>query len=198
MWRTLSDEGNGRRVPFRGSPGWPDLRTFSLDPAKSGHYHVARLLTDFEKGKHRHLRIYARDDIPQLAETIPDPLADTFNGRELALIVTDYKKLALQRGMGVTPDGAIIYNIALNEYVLPGRSPRKLRTAEVTAYEEIIGYYIATMVYADTLAIRMLDASTEMIHFFSAMPGNEAIESRMRYWTAHLVNATPAASGPAA
>jgi hypothetical protein len=208
----VTEEDRDRLLALRPSPrplpaNWscmrsgywsPDLRTFSLDPAKSGHYHVARLLTDFEKGKHRDLRIYARDDIRQLAEPIPAPLADTFNGRELALIVTDFKKLALQRSMDITPDGAIIYNIALNEYALPGQSPPKLRAAEVTAYEDIIGYYLATLVYADTLAIRRLAPSVEMIHFFSAMPGNEAIEARMRYWTDHLVKATPPAPGAAA
>ncbi|WP_159983028.1 MULTISPECIES: hypothetical protein [unclassified Novosphingobium] len=176
----------------------PSPRMFALDPATSGYYHVARLVIHFESGKFRNLQVYAHDDICKLLEPNPEALPDTFNGRELALIVTDYKKLALQRGMDVSPDGTIIYNITLSDYVLSDPSPRKLRTAEVTAYEDIIGYYLATLVYADTLAIRRLAPSTEMIHFFSAMPGNEAIEARMRYWTAHLVKATLPASAAAA
>lgn len=176
----------------------PSLRTFSLDPAKSGPYHVGRLMTDFRKnGKHRNLRVYTHHDIRQLDEETITPLPDAFDGREFALIVTDFKKLSLQRRMDVGPGDAIIYNITLSDYLLPGESHRKLPSPEVTAYEDIIGYYLATLVYADALAIRKLDPSIEMIHFFSAMPGNDAIEARMRYWTAHLVNATPSVLGTA-
>lgn len=170
---------------------FPSLHMFALDPGTSGYYHVATLVNHLHNGRHCSLRVFARDDIRHLAETDFDPLPDMFDGRALALIVTDYKNLMLQRGMDATHKGTIIYNITVTDYAQAGKTPRMPGAREAAACEDIVGFYLASLVYADTLAIRTLDPSIEMIHFFSTMPGNELIEARMRYWAAHLVKGRP-------
>ncbi|MFD2138503.1 hypothetical protein ACFSLT_30465 [Novosphingobium resinovorum] len=67
--------------------------------------------------------------------------------------------------------------------------------SEQTAYDDIIGYYLAALVYADTLYVRTLSSDDVTIHFFTGMAEHKAIEARMRYWTDHLVKGTPPANG---
>ena len=176
----------------------PNARMFDLDPATSGFYHVARLSDHFHSGKQRNLLVFTHHDSHQLSERSLAALPGTFNGREAALIVTDHKNLVLQRGMDTGQYGTVIYNITLSDYGFGGKRSGALGAGEVAVYEDLIGYYLASLVYADTLSARTLDASIAMIHFFSAMPGNDAIEARMRYWANHLVKATPSASSAAA
>lgn len=177
------------------SPG-PSM--FALGHTTGGFYHVERLVNQFHNGASRYLKVYGHEDHRRLAEGNLAPLPDMFNGRELALITTAHKNIVLQRSMDFAQPGTVIYNLTASDYTVPGVTPETLSPREVAAYQDIIGYYLASLVYADTLCTRKLDPSIEMIHFFAGMDGNEAIEARMRYWAAHLVKSTPIAFGAAA
>jgi len=175
----------------------PSPQTFALSPTTSGIYHVARLLRDLERAVNRELSIYTRADRAELGRRGLPPLPEIFDGHAAALLVTDLTCLALQRHIEPDTSGDLVYNISLSEHPMPGPGPGpgtprpKVSAKERAVFEDIIGYYLASLVYGDTLYLRTISKTDETIHFFTGMAEHKAIETRMRYWTEHLVNGTP-------
>ncbi|EJU14411.1 hypothetical protein LH128_03819 [Sphingomonas sp. LH128] len=173
----------------------PSPLSFALSPTTSAHYHVAKLARDFDLSADRDLRVYSRyDEIALRSRGLP-VLPDIFDGHTVALLSTPHKCLALQRRIEPGGPGVLVYNLSLSDHVMQGGPDPKMVASEQTAYDDIIGYYLAALVYADALYVRALSSDDVTIHFFTAMAEHKAIEARMRYWTDHLVKGTPLTNG---
>jgi len=164
---------------------------FAGDPAMMGYNRVHELVHDFRNHRRRDLWVYTHEHSYYMQQRRLPALPASFDGRETALIVTDYKWLTVRREMNIVGPGTLAYNISLADYGGDGVSIRKLPAMEQRIYEDLIGYFMATLVYADTLCIKALGPAIEMIHFYSDMGGNTGIQNHMRDWTERFVESMP-------